>query len=112
MSSPLDRREFLGTTAQMGALAGLGDFAFLNKLPPLTAAQVQPAVVPLSPDIEPLVRTIEETARNRLLETIGERIRGGTTYQEILSALMLAGVRGIKARPVGFQFHTVLVVNS
>src|SRR5262249_45598239 len=45
-------------------------------------------------------------------EVFGERIRGGTTYQEVLSALMLAGVRSIKPRPVGFQFHTVLVVNS
>jgi hypothetical protein len=112
MSSPLDRREFLGTTAQMGALAGLGDFAFMNKLPPLTLAQVRPATVQLSAEIEPLVRLIEDTARNRLLETVADRIQAGTTYQDILCALMLAGVRGIKPRPVGFQFHTVLVVNS
>src|SRR5207302_6411010 len=29
-----------------------------------------------------------------------------------LTALLLAGVRGIKPRPVGFKFHAVLVVNS
>jgi hypothetical protein len=114
MTSPLDRREFLSRSAQVGALAGLGNFAFLENLPPLSAAevQVQPAVVQLNADIQPLVQLVEETARNRLLETVAERIQAGTSYQQLLAALMLAGVRGIKPRPVGFQFHTVLVVNS
>ena len=86
----------------------------MRGLPVLSAAdtQVQPAMVQLSPDIEPLVRMIEDTARNRLLEEAAERIRRGVSYQEMLAALMLAGVRGIKPRPVGFQFHAVLVVNS
>jgi hypothetical protein len=114
MSSPLDRRQFLTRSAQVGAVAGLGDFTFLNRLPPLSAAQAQvrAPMVQLSSDIEPLVRLIEDTGRIRLLEAVAERIQGGTGYQELLSALMLAGVRGVKPRPVGFQFHTVLVVNS
>src|SRR5579862_6720404 len=114
MSSPLHRRQFMTTTAQCGALAGLGDFSFLNDLPILSAAQTQvrPPMVQLSPDIEPLVRLIEDTSRDRLLEAVAQRIRGGTSYHEVLAALMLAGVRGIKPRPVGFQFHAVLVVNS
>jgi len=36
----------------------------------------------------------------------------GVGYQELLTALFLAGVRSIKPRPVGFKFHAVLVVNS
>jgi hypothetical protein len=114
MTSPLDRRQFLSRSSQAGALASLGDFNFLSNLPPLSAAQAQvrPNTVQLSPEIEPLVRLIEDTPRDRLLETAGQRIRDGLTYQELLSALMLAGVRGIKPRPVGFQFHAVLVVNS
>src|SRR5262245_54474580 len=118
MSSPLNRRHFLARSAAVGAATGaaanLGDFGFLRNLPPLSAAevQVQPAVVQLSADIEPLVRLIEESPRNRLLEVVAEHIHGGTSYQQLLSALMLAGVRGIKPRPVGFQFHAVLVVNS
>jgi hypothetical protein len=115
MSSPVNRRAFLSRAAQLGAVAGLGNLAFLDKLPPLSAAQVQvrPPTVQLSDDIEPLVRLLEDTPRDGVFEAFGQRIRGGTaTYQQILSALMLAGVRGIKPRPVGFQFHTVLVVNS
>src|SRR5262249_37448265 len=55
---------------------------------------------------------IDETPRERLLEEVAGRIKKGTSYQELLGALMLAGVRGIKPRPVGFKFHAVLVVNS
>src|SRR5262245_52875964 len=105
------RRQFLS-----GALAGAGTFAFLEQLPPLSAQDVQTPRqrerVRLQADIEPLVRVIEDTERDRLLEEIGRRIRSGTSYQEVLTAVMLAGVRGIQPRPVGFKFHAVLVVNS
>ena len=112
--SNLHRRDFLKRTAQLGAVAGVADLAFLHNLPPLTSQQVQVprAMVQLTPDIEPLVRLIEERPRNQVLEAVAERIRGGTGYQPILAALMLAGVRGIRPRPVGFKFHAVLVVNS
>jgi hypothetical protein len=114
MSSPLHRRQFMTKSAQLGAIAGLGDFNFMGSLPPLSAAetQVQPPMVQLSADIEPVVRLIEDTARDHLLEAVAQKIRGGTSYHDLLAALMLAGVRGIKPRPVGFQFHAVLVVNS
>jgi hypothetical protein len=109
MFAPLDRRRFL-----TGALAGLGSLAFLKNLPPVSAeaAGVKPDVVRLTSDIEPLVRLIEETPRNTLLEAAAEKVAGGTSYQQLLAALFLAGVRGIKPRPVGFKFHAVLVVNS
>jgi hypothetical protein len=114
MSSPLSRRKFLRNAACAGALAGLGDFGFLRNLPPLTAADVRAArnAVRFSADIEPLARFLEETPRERLIQAAAERVRGGTTYQELLAALLLAGVRTIRPRPVGFQFHAVLVTNS
>src|SRR5262245_41432236 len=110
----MNRRSFLTSAAGAGAVAAVGDFNFLNTLPALTAQQVQAPrhLVQNSPDIEPLVRLIEDTERGRLLERVAERIRGGTSYQEVLAALMLAGVRGIQPRPVGFKFHAVMVVNS
>lgn len=114
MLSPINRRSFLTRSAQVGAVAAVGDFAFLGALPSLSAQDVRVprAMVQLNADIEPLVRLIEETDRDRLLERVAEEIRGGTSYQELLSALMLAGVRGIQPRPVGFKFHAVMVVNS
>jgi hypothetical protein len=114
MFSPLNRRDFVRNLSGAGALAVVGDLAFLQNLPPLSAAQVQVphARVQLNRDIEPLVGLIEDTQRDQLLEAVARRIREGTNYQQLLAALMLAGVRGIQPRPVGFKFHAVLVVNS
>src|SRR5262249_39320556 len=47
-----------------------------------------------------------------LLEEVAARIKRGLSYRELLAALLLAGVRNIQPRPVGFKFHAVLVVNS
>lgn len=107
-----NRRDFLTRSVQTGALAAAGDFAFLRNLPPLSAQQVQRTLAPVAGDVEPLVRLIEETPRERLIEEAATRVRAGTSYQQLLAALMLAGVRGIQPRPVGFKFHAVLVVNS
>jgi hypothetical protein len=114
MTIPSNRRRFLTTTSAVGALAGLGEFGFLQQLPRLTAADVAAprGRVQLHADIEPLVRLIEDSDRARLLEAVADRIRQGTTYQDLLAAVMLAGVRGIQPRPVGFKFHAVLVINS
>src|SRR5213075_1549297 len=73
---------------------------------------LDPKLVQLHPEIEGLVRLLEDTPRERVLEEVAQRIKHGTTYREIVAALMLAGVRGIEPRPVGFKFHAVLVVNS
>src|SRR6266568_347758 len=108
------RRRFLKTTATTSALLGLGDLSFLSRLPRVSAeeARLDPKVVQLRPEIEPLVRLLEETPRERLLEEIALRIHRGLNYRELLAALLLAGVRNIQPRPVGFKFHAVLVVNS
>lgn len=108
------RRSFLKTAVGTAALAGLGDLGFLGQLPPVSAAEarLKHALVALHPEIEPLVRLLEETPRERVLEEVAARIKRGTTYREVLAALLLAGVRSIEPRPVGFKFHAVLVVNS
>ena len=59
-----------------------------------------------------MVRLLEKTPREQVLEQVAAKIKRGTTYREILAALLLAGVRNIQPRPVGFKFHAVLVVNS
>src|SRR5437667_10357594 len=108
------RRQFLKTAVVAGATAGLGDFSFLRCLPRVAAeeAKLDSKIVRFHPDIEPLVRFLEETPRELLLEEVAARIHHGLTYRELLAALLLAGVRNIQPRPVGFKFHAVLVVNS
>ena len=108
------RRRFLQTTA-VGTAAGLGDLTFLSRLQPVSAEEAKPdaKVVRLTDDIEPLVTLLEETPRERVLEEFAGRIKSGTSYREVVAALLLAGVRNIQPRPqVGFKFHAVLVVNS
>jgi hypothetical protein len=114
MNHRSSRRVFI-QRAGAGALLALGDLSFLSKLRPLSAEETRlaPEKVRLRPEIEPLVELIEETPRSRLLEEMAGRIHRGTSYQEVLAALLLAGVRNIQPRPqVGFKFHAVLVVNS
>src|SRR6266571_6014832 len=110
----MQRRSFLKLTARTAALAGLGDLGFLSQLRPVSAAEakLEPKLVRLHPEIEPLVRLLEATPRERVLEEVAARIRRGLSYREVLAALLLAGVRNIQPRPIGFKFHAVLVVNS
>jgi hypothetical protein len=115
MSGIFTRRDVLRTGAVTGAAISLGDLGFLSRLGPVTAAEAKlaPNVVRLQPEIEPLVRLIEKTPRDRLLEEVADRIHKGLSYRELLAALLLAGVKNVEPRPsVGFKFHTVLVVNS
>ena len=108
MSVHPSRRQVLQTGAAAGA------FGFLSRIPSVRAAEAKldPKQVQFRPEIEPLIRMIEEAPRQRVLEEVGALIKKGTTYTEVLSALILAGVRNIQPRPVGFKFHAVLVVNS
>lgn len=84
-------------------------------LKPLSASEVRlsPGVVQFRPEIEPLVRLIEETPREALFSVIAARIKGGTPYTELLAATLLAGIRNVRPRPnVGFKFHCVMVMHA
>ena len=107
------RRGFIQRSAAAGFLAGLSGLESLGSLPPVAAADVQldPDAVPLPSEIEPLVRLLEETPRERLLEEVAARIRGGCPIAPCWPRCCLAGVRNVQPRPsVGFKFHAVLVV--
>ena len=110
----MKRRQFFKVAAGTTAMAGLGDFGFLGKLPHVYAeeARIEPGWVRFSPEVEPLVRLLEDTPRERVIEEVAGRIRKGLAYREILTALLLAAVRDIQPRPVGFKFHAVLGINA
>ncbi len=115
MASKTTRRSFLTTTALTGALAGLEARRLMAGLPAVSFCAIEPSsgAVQFCREIEPVVRLLEETPRDKLLEEFAHRIRAGLSYQEVVAALLLAGVRNIQPRPsVGFKFHAVLVVNS
>ncbi len=62
---------------------------------PLSAAELQSSdqALRLHEDVAPVVRFIEETPRERLLEEAAHRLQKGLSYQHLLAGLMLAGVR-------------------
>src|SRR5205823_13402435 len=93
---------------------GLSVGSLMSDLRPVCGeeAQLNPGVVRFNPEIEPFVRFLDDTPRERLLEETGARSKQGLSYRELVAALLLAGVRNIQPRPVGFKFHAVLVVNS
>lgn len=109
----MHRRTFLKHGAA-GSLATLGGLGLLGSLPAVSAAEtaLPQQAVRLHPEIEPLVRLLEETPRERLLEEVAARVKRGLPYRNVLAALLLAGVRNVQPRPIGFKFHAVLVVNS
>ncbi|QEL17902.1 hypothetical protein [Limnoglobus roseus] len=110
MTTSSHRRSFL-----QSASAGLGGLAFLNALPSVAAgdAKVDPNHVRFNAGLDSLVKLVEETPREKLLEEVAARVKKGTPYRDVLAALQLAGVRNIQPRPnVGFKFHAVMVVNS
>src|SRR5688572_643519 len=112
MNSP--RRQFLKRAGLATTVVGTST-AWRPKLPSVSAQEAAGTkqLASLDSGIEPIVRLIEDTPRDELLETIGKRIQDGLSYREVLAGLLLAGVRNVQPRPsVGFKFHAVLVVNS
>jgi hypothetical protein len=114
MDNRLPRREFLSAASALGLGAGLGPREALYAITPLAAddAKVGPDMVRFRPEIEPVVRWIEETPREQILEKAVAELKAGLSYRSLLSGLFLAGIRNIKPRPVGFKFHAVMVINS
>ena len=113
-----NRRQFLRQCAVgsvvIGGSMGLPKLVQAG-LKPVSLAETRLAdAVRFSDDIDPTVRLLEETPRDRLIEEVAGRIKQGRlSYREIVAALILAGIRNVQPRPnVGFKFHTVLVVNS
>lgn len=108
------RRKFVQSSAA-GLAALSGSIDLLSQLPVVTAAEagLKPGLVSFHQHIEPLVQLIEETPRDSVLEKLAAAIHDGRSYQEVLAAVLLAGIRNVQPRPsVGFKFHCVLVVNS
>ena len=75
MAPSVSRRQVLQAGAGT-ALLGLTDLAALAGLGPVSAAEatLDPNLVRLQPDIEPLVRFIETTPRDQLIEDIASRL--------------------------------------
>ncbi len=110
----VNRRRFVVQASVLaGSAAGAPALPGLMPLPTLSAADLMldEGMVRFRPEIEPLVRLIEDTRREAIIDTVQAEIKAGRSYRELLAALFLAGIRNVQPRPaVGFKFHCVLVV--
>lgn len=105
------RREFLQISASVGFLGGLGSIGSLGRA--LAAqADVGPNLVRLSADIEPIVRVIEDTPREKIFEAAAELLRSEVDYRQFMASLYLAGIRNVDSRSSGSRFNCVYVINS
>jgi hypothetical protein len=102
------RRLFLQTAAAAGASLGLGEWAGLAPLSPASAddAKVTPDLVRFGPDLEPVVKLIEETPRHKRPAMMIGQLKNGLPYRHFLAALYLANIRS------GEVGHALAVVHS
>jgi hypothetical protein len=100
------RRGFLRHATAAAAL-GLPD---LTSFRTVVAGAVQdpPAVdrIQFSPDLEPIVRLIEESPREKCVAALAEQLRRGLTYRQFMSAIFMAAVRKQNSH------HSVYLVHS
>ena len=110
---PVARREFLRSLGG-GVVTGSAAWQALNNLVPARAQDlsVDPQIVQFRPEMEEIVKWIETTPRETILQTAVERLKAGLSYRHLVAGLFLAGIRNIKPRPVGFKFHAVMVISS
>jgi hypothetical protein len=96
MSTQPTRRGFLQTTAVTGA--GIGEWAGLLSLSTATAddAKVTPDLVRFGPDIEPVVKLIEETPQDKCVAAMVEQLKKGLPYRQFLAGLYLAAIRAAR----------------
>lgn len=114
MASHYPRRQFLRSATALGLGAGLASTGALGSILPARAEDltVGPDAVRFRPEIEPVVRWIEEVQRDQALERAVRELKAGLPYRDLMAGVFLAAIRNIKPRPVGFKFHAVMVVNS
>ncbi len=116
MSEEHTRRGFLRTAATAGTALGLTDLAALWQLGPASAAEAQVTtdLVRFGPELEPVVRLIEQTPEDLCVAAMVEQLRKGLPYRHFLAALYLATIRAARwnAGQVHGYDHNAYVVHS
>ncbi|HIA48486.1 MAG TPA: twin-arginine translocation signal domain-containing protein [Candidatus Hydrogenedentes bacterium] len=110
----ISRRDFMIGGAAAGGLGAFSGLDALLKLPRVSAAEtvVTPDIVRFTSGIEPYVRLIEDTPRNKVVEVMAHQLRQGMSYRQFLGSLFLAGIRNVNPQPPGFSFHCVFMIHS
>ena len=89
-----NRRGFLATSAAAAAVPLLPDLGFLAPVSRAAATdtRIDPNQVRHSPSIALLIKLIRTTPRDKCVPVFIEQLQAGLSYQEFLSALLLATI--------------------
>src|SRR5262245_18972737 len=99
------RRRFLQTVGSAASL-GLPNVRLLGELAAF-GAEPPPATVRFGPDLEPIVRLIDETPRDRCVAVFIDRLRRGLSYRRFLAAVFFAGIRRHRSNHDVYKIHSV-----
>ena len=109
------RRRCLWNAAASGTAVGLSNWSWLAERCSAQdrTPEVDPELIRFHPDIEPVVRLIEDTPRDKCAIAVAEQLRRGLPYRQLLAALYLAAIRAAKWHG-GFHAydHNAYVVHS
>lgn len=104
MTQSSTRRGFLaGLSSTALGVGSLGDFSASF------AADRRRWRVTYDGEVEPLVRLIEDTERERCVEMVGEQLLRGLSYRNFMSAVFLAGLRN--GGDAGY-YHCIYVIHA
>ena len=94
MTPASSRRQFLQSAATASTTLSLGEWGSLRDISCVSDkdATVAPDLIGYDREIAALAHLMEETPREKCVELMMERFRGGMTYRQFLAALYQAGV--------------------
>jgi hypothetical protein len=70
-------------------------------------AEPVPETIRFGPDLEPVVRLMEETPREKCVRVFVEELRRGLPYRQFLAAALFAGVRRTHSHHEVYKIHAV-----
>src|SRR5262245_53056135 len=99
------RRRFLRTAVGTASLC-LADGPVLSGLAAF-GADPPPEKVRFGPDLEPIVRLIEETPREQCVRVFVAELRRGLSYRRFLAASLFASIRKARSHHEVYKIHSV-----
>src|SRR5262245_3599058 len=99
------RRRFLQTVAGTASLC-LADVPLLRGLTAF-GVETPPEQVSFGPDLEPVVRLIEETPREQCVRVFVAELRRGLPHRRFLAASFFAAVRRARSHHEMYKIHAV-----
>src|SRR4249920_3902402 len=91
------RRRFLTTMAGTASL-GLADVTTLGGLRAFADERSPvPDTVRFGPDLEPIVRLIEDTPRSECVRVLIEQLQKGLPYRRLLAGVFFSGIRRLNS---------------